>query len=164
MIFFLSVLLVLSLVPLKPGRFVLLSLGKTIIAILIIPYKFCSWLIEIHRAKRRRRNYEILGRYVALFDNNPEIIKYFRNLIECGIVEEELQAMLEANISYLRNFEIEAEREQSTNKLQQEQRLKKIAAEQQQILLQSRLSLEQIKFREQLLDQLYQKIRKKYQL
>ena len=46
----------------------------------------------------------------------------------------------------------------------QEEQLKEMAAEQKELLLQARLSLEQIRFREKLLDQLYHKIRKKYRL
>lgn len=135
---------------------------KAIWYIVFSPYYLIKWWLKRKAAKRRRRNYEILGNYVALLGNNPEILQYFRHLIEKGIPSEELHTLLETNLKNLKNFEIGKKRDLIKSQLEQETNWKQMAAEQQELLVQSRISLEQIKFREEVLDNLYHKIKKKY--
>lgn len=152
------------LLPFGIGNFLARLMWKAMLYTLGSPYWLWVGLRELRLARRRRANYELLGRYVALLGNNPEILRYFRQLIETGISQKELEKLINDNLSNLRQFEITQQQEEVRQKSQQEEMLKKLMTEQQEILAKSRVSLEQIKFREQLLEQLYHKIRKKYRL
>ena len=64
----------------------------------------------------------------------------------------------------MKTVAFQEQKQRLQEKIAEEEAMQKVSAQQQEILAQSRVSLEQIKFREKLLDQLYHKIRKKYRL
>jgi hypothetical protein len=152
------------LTPFGFGQVVVTYFFRTIFYLITSPYQLWKWRRKRREAKVRRQNYEILGNYVASLGNDPEILQYFRHLIEDGIETQELETLLEVNAQNLKNLEAMHQKEIVEETREQGEELKKMAAEQKELLLQSRLSLEQIKFREKLLEQLYAKIQKKYRL
>ena len=160
----LSALLFICLLPLGLGKLLARWIWTVLFYLVASPFLLWRAWRERKVTARRRRNYEILGRYVALLGNSSELLRYFRNLIENDIRERELQKLLEENVYRLKAHQQEQHKQELQQQLAEEQVLKQLAAEQQEILAQSRVSLEQIKFREQLLEQLYHKIRKKYDL
>jgi hypothetical protein len=150
--------------PFGLGEFFFKWILQWLFYLLISPYYIWLWLKECLAIGRRRRNYELLGRYIALMGNNPDNIKYFRQLVELGIKEKELESLLDANVENARNIKATEQQQELQQKTEEEEQIKKLALEQQEMLMQSRVSLEQIKFREKLLDELYQKIKKKYKI
>ncbi len=144
--------------PLGFGRWFV----KILVYIIGFPYFLWRWHRNRALAKTRRLNYEFLGNYIALFAHNPEILKYLRSLIEEGISEQDFQNLLQRNLENLKAAELEQQKKLIREQLEQEQEFKKMATEQQELLIQSKLSLEQIKFRQQLLEHLYQKMAQKY--
>jgi hypothetical protein len=150
--------------PFGIGRSLARMMWSLVFYILGSPYWLWRGLHQWFTAHCRRRNYEILGRYVALLGNNPEILRYFRQLIESGISQKELEKLLADNLANLRQFEVTQQQNDVQQKSKQEETFKTLVAEQEEMLARSRASMEQIKFREQLLEQLYHKIRRKYRL
>ena len=138
--------------------------AKLFLRLFFFPYYLIRWFFQRRKTKRRRRNYEILGQYVALLGNNAGTIGYFRELIEKGIKEEELEDLIQANLQKIKDFEESKKKEAIRNELEKKMNMQELAQEQQEILTEAKMSLEQIKFREKLLDGLYQKIRRKYGL
>lgn len=148
-------------VPVGWGRFVLKWGWKLFWYLISSPYYLLMWVHESRAAARRRSNFELLGQYVAALGNNPHTLKYFRTLIENGIREQSLLKLLKNNLQQAEGVHSP---EEITEQLEQEQSLRKLAAQQQEILTKSQVSMEQIQFREKLLEQLYHKIRKKYRM
>lgn len=138
--------------------------AKFLLRTLFFPFYLIRWWLRKKEIERRRRNYEILGQYVALLGNNSATLGFFRELIEKGIKEEELEKLIQANLQKMKDFDEGKKKEAIRNKLEEEMQMRELAQEQQTILSEAKMSLEQIKFREQLLDGLYQKIRRKYGL
>lgn len=138
--------------------------AKFLLRMVFFPFYLIKWWLRKKEVERRRRNYEILGQYVALLGNNSATLGFFRELIEKGIKEEELEKLIQANLQKMKDFDEGKKKEAIRNKLEEEMQMRELAQEQQTILSEAKMSLEQIKFREQLLDGLYQKIRRKYGL
>ena len=138
--------------------------AKFLLRTVFFPFYLIKWWLRKKEVERRRRNYEILGQYVALLGNNSATLGFFRELIEKGIKEEELEKLIQANLQKMKDFDEGKKKEAIRNKLEEEMQMRELAQEQQTILSEAKMSLEQIKFREQLLDGLYQKIRRKYGL
>lgn len=151
------------LMPFSFGK-ALLWFCKFLIYCIGSPYFIWRWKKNKVLKQRQQKNYDLLGKYVVLLGNNPEILKYLRKLIESGITEKDFHLVMQVNLENLKNFELEKEREIIRTRLEEEADFKKMAIEQQDLLVQSKLSMEQIKFREQLLDNLYKKMEKKYHL
>ncbi|WP_372369886.1 hypothetical protein [Candidatus Uabimicrobium sp. HlEnr_7] len=131
---------------------------------IFFPFYLIRWWLRRKQTQQRTHNYEILGQYVALLGNNSATLGFFRELIERGIKEEELEKLIQANLQKVQDFNESKEKEAIRKKLEEEMQMRELAKEQQTILSEAKMSLEQIKFREQLLDGLYQKIRRKYGL
>ncbi|BBM83005.1 hypothetical protein [Candidatus Uabimicrobium amorphum] len=138
--------------------------AKFLFRTIFFPFYLIRWWLRKKEIERRRRNYEILGQYVALLGNNSATLGFFRELIEKGIKEEELEKLIQANLQKMKDFDEGKKKEAIRSKLEEEMQMRELAQEQQTILSEAKMSLEQIKFREQLLDGLYQKIRRKYGL
>ncbi len=138
--------------------------GKFLLYIIAFPYFLWRWNRKRYLTKTRRHNYEMLGNYISIFAGHSDILKHLRKLIEDGISEPEFQALLDTNLKNLTEFEVDKEKKVIRAKLEEEIDFKKMAIEQQELLIQSKLSLEQIKFREKLLDNLYKKMQEKYKI
>lgn len=160
----LCTLLFIILIPVMISKRADKMFAKLFIRIFFFPYFLLKWYLQRRTRKRRRRNYEILGQYVALLGNNAGTLGYFRELIEKGIKEEELESLIQANVQKMRDFDESKKKKAIRRKLEDEMQMQELAQEQQEILAEAKVSLEQIKFREKLLDGLYQKIRRKYGL
>ncbi len=141
-----------------------LRMLKGILVLLFWPYYIYKWYRGKKSAHQRQRNYEILGNYVALLGNNPTTLSYFRNLIETGVSEKRLVELLEINLNKLMTYQENAEIKKIEKQKENKEEIEQLLQEQKELLIQSRLSLEQIKFREKLLNGLYQKIQKKYRM
>ncbi len=163
--FYIALATILTLAILMPFSFgkMLLWAFKILVYGIGFPYFAWRWKKKKMLGDTKKANYELLGHYVALLGNNSEILRYLKKLIESGISEKDFYLVMKLNLENLKNFELEKEREIIRARLEEESDFKKMAAEQQELLIQSKLSLEQIKFREQLLENLYNKMEKKYQ-
>ena len=163
-IIFIVILTLVIFSPLEFGKLFLIWIGKALLYIIGFPYYIFRWKHKRYIARQRQNNYEILSNYIMVLEQHPQLLKYVKNLIEAGITEKELSTFLENNLHNLKNFEFNQKRDEIKKQFEQEKNFKELAKEQQELLLQSRLSLEQIQFREKLLDNLYKKIQKKYRL
>lgn len=157
-ILFFALLLLVIIFPIKIWRW----LGKILLFSIGLPYHIWKWRKKKKLAKIRQENYEYLGNYITLFADYPDILRYLRNLIENNIEPLAFQNIITSNLKNIELAQLDLQKKEIQQQLQEELEFKKLAAERQELLVQSRMSLEQIKFREQLLDNLYQKIKKKY--
>ncbi len=155
--------IVIALAPFAAAPYLMRFL-KVLFYIATWPYflwkKYSRW----RKAKTRRRNYEVLGNYISLLGNNPDSLSYFKALIEDGISEEKFLELLETNVIKLRHFENNKKREEIRSQLEEQEQVKAMANEQQELLAKAEMGLEQIHFKQKLLDNFYRKIQKKYRM
>lgn len=158
-----AIAVVLLLFVISPIKF-LRWIWKLVSSIVCFPYRVWRWRKNKRLLQTRQRNYKLLGNYVAVFAGHPDVLRYLRTLIENDTPEQEFQILLANNLKNLQMMEFELRKKELQLQLQEELNIKQIATQQQELLVESKMSLEQIKFREQLLDKLYQKIKEKYEL
>ena len=120
-----ALIIIVILTPFGFGRFFWKYISKILLLVLLAPYKLWKWLRERRVARVRRNNYELLGHYLALLGNHPELLQYLRRLIEKGMREKEFEHILKSNLDNLKNFEIERQRELVKAQLEQQHDFKK---------------------------------------
>lgn len=144
------------------GRFlrpVFIFLGK----ILFAPWTFIRWLSRRRDQERERLCRELCAEYFFIIGNNPQTIRYFEELIEQGIKPKELQRILEANLLHYKQLEEEKELQKLEAFYRSQVELAQFKEEKEELLAQTRINLEQLRNKEKLLSQIYDKLKEKYQ-
>ena len=85
------------------GRLILSTILKFIFYVLAWPYYLWKWRREKINVKNRQKNYEILGEYIALLGNNPEVLSYLKKRIEKGVSPEEFSKILDNKLENIKN-------------------------------------------------------------
>lgn len=136
---------------------------KMILYTVSFPISLPIFLRRRYIIKMRRKNYEILGNYVAYFQNNPDLLRSLAYMIENNIRNEKFQQHLLQEVKKIYTDKIQQEKKEIEEQYDKKKSLENIIIEQQNLLAQSKSYFEQLKFREQVLEKLYEKAEKKYQ-
>jgi hypothetical protein len=123
---------------------------------------FLNWLWQKHIAKKQRQNYELLGIYISYFQNKPAILRTLTEMIEKGISQKKFEGILRERAVVVQRERLAMEQKQIMLQNQEKESMLQIIKEQQELLAQSKMNFEQLKFREQILDDLYNKAELKY--
>jgi len=123
---------------------------------------FLNWLWQKHIAKKQRQNYELLGIYISYFQNKPAILRTLTEMIEKGISQKKFEGILRERAVIVQKERLAMEQKQIMLQNQEKESMLQIIKEQQELLAQSKMNFEQLKFREQVLDDLYSKAELKY--
>ena len=136
---------------------------KIVLYIVTFPISLPIFLRKRYVIRMRRKNYEILGNYVSYFQDNPDLLRSLAYMIENNTKNEKFQQYLLQEVKKIYNDKIQKEKEDIQEQYDKKKSLENIIIEQQNLLAQSKSYFEQLKFREQALEKLYEKAEKKYQ-
>ena len=142
--------------------FFLKIMFKMVFYVISFPISLPIFLRRRHIIGMRRKNYEILGNYVSYFQNNPDLLRSLAYMIENNIKTEKFQQHLLQEVKKLYADKIQQEQQEIEEQYNKKKSLENIIIEQQNLLAQSKSYFEQLKFREQVLEKLYEKAEQKY--
>ncbi len=142
--------------------FLLRLIWKLFYGCVSCPFMFLNWLWQKHIAKKQRQNYELLGIYISYFQNKPAILRTLTEMIEKGISQKKFEGILRERAVIVQKERLAMEQKQIMLQNQEKESMLQIIKEQQELLAQSKMNFEQLKFREQVLDDLYNKAELKY--
>lgn len=130
--------------------------------LILFPYYFLKGYRNYKEKKRRRLCQKLCAEYWFILGQQPNTLRYFEQLIDEGIQPKELKRILEANLIHSKILEKEKELQSLDARYRNEANIAEFKAEREALLAQTQVTLEQLRYKEKLLTQVYDKIKEKH--
>jgi hypothetical protein len=155
-------LLVLTLVLAFWAKPLLVWFFSTLWKILILPWTLFQGIKRFRERHRIQKCRELCAQYFFIIGNSPQTIQYFETLIHQGISLAALKKILEANLVHYQRLEREKQLESLDHTYRNQANIAQFQQEKEDLLTQTRLSLERLQHKEKILGKVVEKLNKKF--